>query len=213
MKITRFSILSFLSIGLIPGCSSTSRVPVDDQILKLQECGIKVNPEAKKEDLFTLTSESEMEKTPFRGVIEGLAMNLERNPFLPICNKLWLCDYERIEDGGDYKSIIERLDLMTDGALGIKNITDSVELGNRVAWVEFEWNGSKIHWDAKFEDDWMDPYIVVKFDSLLKESNAGIRIYSNHTDYGQSALFASFTKDEWARFQKISKVRLDAIEE
>lgn len=123
-----------------------------------------------------------------------------------------MCDYERIEDHGDYIEIIQRLEIMTNSALGFENINDYVDIDEGKAWVHFEYKGNTIKWNAKVDNDWMDPYVIVKYDSLLRESGSNIRIYSNHTDYGQVAFFAAFTKDEYTCFSKLSPIKLIPIE-
>jgi hypothetical protein len=67
----------------------------------------------------------------------------------------------------------------------------------------------RIHWDPRVDNDWLDPDIVVKFDELLRK-RTDLAIYSNHTDFGQSALFTCMSGPEFAGFQKLSRVKLGA---
>lgn len=188
------------------------RISIDEQLLALRTAGIVLNAGVTQQDLFAFNSKDELEKEPYKGLIEVLAIDIEREPFTPVTNKLWMCDYERIEDNGAYKDVIERLELMTGKALGLADIKDSVDIERKQAWVEFTLQGKTIRWDAKVDDDWLDPYIIVKYDSLLRDSGKGVRIYSNHSDFGQSALLAAFTDEEFKVFEKLSKVRLELIE-
>jgi len=80
---------------------------------------------------------------------------------------------------------------MTGSTLRLSEIQDYVDVEQGEAWVEFECDGRKIHWDAQVDNDWMDPYVIVRYDKLLKENRKGVRIYSNHqttASPGSSAL-------------------------
>jgi hypothetical protein len=210
-----------LAIGLM-GCADSEgndevglfsrSVSLDTQFAKLESCGIRRNAGVSDDDLQAFENTGAMEASPYAGLVEALALDIEREPYSPMANSIWMCDYERIEDHGAYKDIVERLELMTDSALQLTDVTDNVDWETETAWVQFNYKGRQIRWDAEFDNDWMDPEIVVKYDQLLKESGSGIRIYSNHTDYGQSALFAAFSKEQFDCFRRLSKIRLELIE-
>jgi hypothetical protein len=191
-----------------------NRVTIEQQVAILAEIGVTVNEGLAIDDLIAFEDRDEFELQPYVGLVEALGCEIEREPFTPKCNRLWMCDYERIEDHGDYQAVIERLEIMTDCALGLQDIKDYVDvIEDDEAWVEFTYRGRTIHWDAEVDNDWLDPFIIVKYDALLKESRSLFRIYSNHTDYGQVAFFAAFTPEQKARFDEICKIKLILIEE
>jgi hypothetical protein len=187
-----------------------SRLTVEEQLHELATCGLHISPGLSVDDLFLFHSRAQMEDEPYRHLVETLGCEIEREPFTPICPGLWMCDCERIEDTGAYVRIIERLYLLSRQRLPVTDITDRVEIEENEAWVEFGLLNAKIHWSAKVEDDWMDPSVVVKFDTLLAE-HTDLRIYSNHTDFGQAALFGCFTPDEFKKFARLSKIKLIEI--
>ena len=187
-------------------------ISLEEQLNTLRGCGLEINDGATIEDLFIFDSREKIEKEPYKGIVEALGYEIEREPFTPVCMKLWMCDYERIEDHGAYAEIMERLELMTESTLGLREITDYVDVEQVKAWIEFECDGKKIHWDAEVDNDWMDPYVIVRYDKLLKENRTGRRIYSNHTDYGQVGFFGAFTDEEFKKFSKLSKVKFNLIE-
>ena len=194
------------------GMFGNKNLSLDRQLEGLKQCGIEINNGVTSQDLLMFHSKEEMEEAPYKALIETLGYEIEREPYSPISNKLWMCDYERIEDHGAYKDVIERLELMTGNALGFEKITDYVDIEEGKAWVKFTYKGKKIHWDAEVDSDWLDPYILVKYDQLLKASGKGIRIYSNHTDYGQVAFFGAFSNADYRCFKKLSKVTLILLE-
>lgn len=184
------------------------RVALETQLEELTQCGLTLAPEAREEDLTMFETRDALEREPYRGLIEAMGFDLEREPFTPICDRLWMCDYERIEDHGAYVEILERLETMTGGALGVTRPTDHVDLDEEVAWLEFELGGQRIHWDFEFDDDWMDPKILIEYDELLAQRGSALRLYSNHRDYGQVAFIGAFRPDEKQQFDRRSKIRL-----
>lgn len=189
-----------------------STMPLDQQLQALAECGVTLSNEAKVEDLYMFHTQEEHEASPFKELIPTLGFEMERGSFAPLCHRLWMCDYERVEDHGAYADVVARLHQMSEKSLPISKITDYVDIEEGKAWVEFDLAGSPIHWDAKVDNDWLDPYIVIKFDKLLKSNGAPFRIYSNHTDFGQCAFFACLTQSEFERFQKLATFKLREIE-
>jgi hypothetical protein len=190
-----------------------NRVTIEQQVAVLADIGITVSNGVTIDDLTAFEDRDELELQPYAGLVEVLGYEIEREPFTPKCHRLWMCDYERIEYHGDYKAVLERLEIMTDCALGLRDIKDYVDIEDDRAWVEFTYRDAIIHWDAEVDNDWLDPFIIVKYDALLKENRSIVRIYSNHTDYGQTAFFAAFTPEQKAKFDAICKIKLALIEE
>lgn len=185
-----------------------SLMPLEQQLRALAECGIRLNPAVTVDDLFMFHQRKVHEAEPFKELIPTLGFEMERDPFEPICNRLWMCDYERVEDHGSYASVIARLHRMSEECLPVSCITDCVDLEAETAWVEFDLAGSRIHWDAEVDDDWLDPSVIMRFHELLRAHKAPLRIYSNHTDFGQSVFFACLTPAEFEQFQKLASFKL-----
>ena len=57
-----------------------------------------------------------------------MGIDIEREPFTPICDRLWMCDYERVEDHGAYRDVIVRLEIMTAGWLKLASPADHVDV-------------------------------------------------------------------------------------
>jgi hypothetical protein len=185
-----------------------SRVLFATQLAELAKLGIVPSADVTDEDWTSFYPIAEYEAAPYQKTIETLGCEVQRDPFTPMCPRLWMCDYERIEDHGSYRDVIDRLQLMSDGRLPISGITDYVDIEESKAWVEFDLQGQRVHWDAKIDNDWLDPSIVVKFDELLRQKT-DLVVYSNHTDFGQSALFTCMTRDEFSLFNRLSRVKFD----
>jgi hypothetical protein len=185
-----------------------SSVPLSAQLSELAKAGIFPAAGVTEDDWISFYELAEYVAAPYQNVIEVLGCPIQRKPYSPICNRMWMCDYECIEDYGDYQKILERLQVLSGGSLPVSNIADFVDIEQSKAWLEFDLEGKRVHWDAQVDNDWLDPYIIVKFDALLRDKT-DLLIYSNHTDFGQSALFACMTESEFSIFGKLSKVKLD----
>src|SRR5215510_7142520 len=98
---------------------SRKAVPLEAQLEALAAAGITVNPGVTGADLLMFGTKAELEAKPYDQLVVTLASELEREPYSPISDRLWMCDYERIEGPGDYRRVIERLELMTGRALGV----------------------------------------------------------------------------------------------
>ncbi|MBC3875832.1 hypothetical protein [Undibacterium flavidum] len=190
-----------------------SPATLEQQLSELSKCGIHLNSGVTVDDLLTLQTPEEYEAIPYKELIPVLGCDIQRKPYTPICDRLWMCDYERIDDHGTYSEVLIRLQKMSNAVLPISNISDFVDIEKGIAWLEFDLDGHHTHWDATVDNDWLDPHIIVKFDELLLTHHSQCRIYSNHSDFGQSALFACFTQVEFEQFKKLATFEISGIAE
>ena len=187
------------------------RVTIEKQLETLADLGLTLNSGVGEEQLTTFEDRSALETTPYKGLIEAMGFELEEEPYTPLCDPLWMCDYERVEDHGAYVEVLQRLERMTSGTLGLTNMRDQVDLEEEVAWLEFDHQGQRVRWEFEVDDDWLDPTILIKYDDLLESSGVQVRIYSNHTDYGQVAFLGAFSPDQKTRFDRIARVKLSRL--
>lgn len=186
-------------------------ISLEQQLIEVGHFGVKLNTGVTVDDLFIFQPREVHEAAPYKELFPVLGCDIERAPYTPICNQFWMCDYERIEDHGSYTEVIIRLQRMTSSALPITNLSDYVDVEGGIAWVEFNLAESRIHWDAQVDNDWLDPHIIVKFDELLRTYNTQLRIFSNHADFGQSALFCCFTTTDFEQIKKLVPFSLSTI--
>jgi hypothetical protein len=128
---------------------------------------------------------------------------VEKVPYPIFSADIWDCDYERIEDRDSYSSVISRLHALSGMILPISNIHDHVSFDEEKAWVEFSYEDKIIHWDAEFNDDWLDEKIIRKFNGLLHKND--LSIY--WAEGGQASLFICKTPNQFIDFQKISRIK------
>lgn len=187
-------------------------VSVPDQLAALARAGISVNTGVVESDFEMFATRVELEATPYKELVEVLGQTIEREPFTPLCDRLWMCDFERVEDHGAYREIFERLERMTGGALKASGITDHVDVEEGEAWLEFDVAGEREHWDFRVEDDWMDPELIARYAALLAKSGSRLQLYSNERDYGQVAFFGAFTPAEKSAFDALTSIKLTLVE-
>lgn len=183
-------------------------VSLDKQLERLRACGIELRPGVEEADICCFHSRQKLEAQPYTLLIESLATELEREPFSPKVDRLWMCDCERIEDHGDYRSILERLDSMHGGEALLSGIEDFVDISEKKAWVQFGYRGEVKRWDFKVHDDWVDPKVFEWFKDLLP---ADERLYENTGDYGQSVLLACFRPEQFQSFTGLKAVALKPL--
>ncbi len=188
-------------------------VTIEAQLASLAKAGLIVNSGVVEADLTTLHSRAELERKPYLGLVEVLGIDLEREPFTPICDRLWMCDFERIEDHGDYRDVLQRLERMTGRALDLSEVEDHVDVDAGEAWVEFAFRGDRTRWDLRVDNDWLDPQVLVNYDALLEACGSTVRLYANQHDYGQEAFLAAFASEEKAAFNKLTRIKLSALAE
>ena len=186
-------------------------ISIEKQLSALARAGIVVRPGVTESDLTTFHPRKELEGKPFAGLVEVLGIELEREPFEPICDRLWMCDFERIEDHGDYRRILERLERMTGGVLGLTGIEDHVDIEAGTAWLAFDQGGKRARWDFRVDDDWVDPQVFVRYDSLLESAGSVTRLHMNESDYGQVAFLGAFDPEQKAVFDELTRIPMPRL--
>lgn len=182
-------------------------VTVEAQLAALAAAGVRFSPTLDIEDLFLVDERKDIEAKPFDLILVPLASGFESDGITPTCTNLCLWDTECIEGDGSYIEIIERLQSMSDNRLPLKRVHDYVDKDDKQAWVEFELDGQKVHWDLTVDGDSVAPELYVHFDALLVE-RTDLRLRVNVGYFGQEELLACLTPAQFDEFAKLSKVSL-----
>ncbi len=148
---------------------------LEEQLQTLEECGIHRRAGITVDHIMTAWDRQEFEADPFRLAVVALGSETEEPPYERLSDHVWHLDTECIEDHGSYVAIAERMRDLAQGDLPITTITDYVDIEEGVAWLEFEIDGQKIHWDAEVQDDWVDHTILSRFAELLASRGTGRR--------------------------------------
>ena len=67
------------------------------------------------------------------------------------------------------------MSVLAGGALPVSEVRDHVDIEDGKACLSFSLNGEEIKWDARVQDDWIDPAILTEFVRLLDAQKTGLR--------------------------------------
>ena len=135
-----------------------AKVSIEQQLAELEKLGFEINAGVTRQDLLDHYPLEKIEAQPYYAIVKILGSEIQREPWTPICDSFWICDFERIENQGAYCDILKRLHAMSQMRLPITDIQDHVDLDEEErAWVEFRLSGETVHWDMVVKNDWMDP--------------------------------------------------------
>jgi hypothetical protein len=169
--------------------------PVEAQLADLAACGISLRADRTMDELLMSFSRESYETSP-TSLIVMLGSEVEAEPWgRPFSDDVWHFDTECVEDHGAYADIARRLRTLAGDALPLENIEDYVDLEEGVAWLELTLDGKTYHWDAKVDDDWVDPAILSKLAELLVDRNQGVRF--TYLDLGgQDCILGAATPEQ-----------------
>lgn len=75
-----------------------------------------------------------------------------------------------------------------------------------VARVTFTYQGQEVEWKLRVDNDWLDENVLALYDRLLQPNK--FRLYVNRRDFGQCALSAVFSEDQFRAFDKLSQHKM-----
>jgi hypothetical protein len=195
-----------LPMGFLRSLLAPNRIPLEEQLNMLAQCGIQLKPEFSVETLLESFAREKYETSRYIGTLIRMGGELEREPFTPLSNNIWHFDAECIEDEGDYVRIAERMRDLAQGELPIENIRDRVDVENGDAWLEFDLRGETVHWGARVKEDWIDPDILSNFCALLQHQN-GTRRFTYFDLKGQDSLIGCATEEELRKLRKATGLK------
>ena len=146
------------------------KVTLEDKLVKLATFGCVVNEGVGEDELFMFHDREALEAGSYKDLVETLAQSIEEEPCTPICDRLWLCDHE---GHGDYVAVVERLERLTGGALGLEEIQDHVHEDG--TWVSFVCAGEAVRWELAFDSDWMDAQVLGLYAELVASQGGALR--------------------------------------
>lgn len=138
-------------------------VPLEAQLSVLAACGIQPKPSITVDDLLYSFERETYEKEPYIPLLCILGSESERDLTTFLSDNVWHLDTECIEDHGSYAHVAYRMADLSGGALPVSDVRDYVDIEDGKAWLSFILNGEEIKWDARVQDDWIDPAILTKF--------------------------------------------------
>lgn len=190
------------------------RPTFEEQLQNLTDCGISLLPKFETEILFEEYSKEDFEREPYELLVTTLGsdVELENGEWSVLSNDISLFDTECIEDNGDYLRIAELMRNLADGDLPLQNIVDFVDVDEETAWLEFELDERKYHWDLKVDNDWVDTDIFEMFGKLLQKRNPN-KNYTYFDFGGQDFLLGCCTPEQLTKIRDITGMNITWINE
>lgn len=198
-------------MGFLKDIFAPPRIPLEEQLATLAECGIRLRPEFSAETLLEYFSRPKFEESRYAGAVITMGGESKQDPYPPLSDNVWHMDAECIEGYGDYRRVAERMRDLAQGELPIENIRDHVDLGNGDAWLEFEVRGETLHWGARVNNGWIDPEMLSKFCALLS-GQKGLRRYTILDLKGQSCVIGCATEEELLKLRKTTGLKFTWLE-
>ena len=186
-------------------------VPLEEQLERLEQLGIRLNPEATIEDLLNEMDREELESNPYSPLLIVLGCEFEKdeNVWIHISNNVWYLDTECIEDNGDYIRIVERLITLSQGELTIESLTDSVDIEANEITISFVLKGEHYTWSMEVNDDWLDINILSKFNSALDKLNSEKKFFVAVID--QTCLIGFFKESQVEELNRLIDIKFESI--
>jgi hypothetical protein len=114
-----------------------------------------------------------------------------------LSDDIWHFDAECIVEDGDYVNIANHLQRLSKGVLELSTLIDHVDLESDEAWMEFDFQGKRIHWNLKVDNDWVDADVFTRFVNLFASVPSEARF--TYGDLGGQDCLIGFATEEQRR--------------
>jgi hypothetical protein len=100
---------------------------------------------------------------------------------------------------------------LAGGELPITRVQDYVDLEEGKAWLSFHLDGKETKWEAKVEDDWIDPSILSRFVRAL-DGHGSPKRFTYLDLKGQDCILGCSTTEEFARLKEVTGLKFEWLE-
>lgn len=187
---------------------STSKLTVAEGLAALEQHGISKRPDVPLDDILFSTGGSAEDSTDYVSLLCTLGGECERGDGHLMSDDIWHFDTECIYEEGDYVSIVERLQRMSKGALALSAFVDHVDTEASEAWLEFDFQGTRIHWDLKVNDDWVDESVFTRFVRLFASAPSEARFIYGDLG-GQDCLIGFATEAQRRALSTLTGIKFE----
>lgn len=186
-------------------------IPLKTQLEKLEEVGIRINPDIDSNHLFNVFDKEEYEEDPYGSLLIALGCEVETSKDCgkPISKNIWYLDTECIEDTGDYVRVMEKIACLAHDNLPLSNIHDYIDMDKNEAWIAFNLGEETYKWNLEFNDDWLDVRIFTMVNKLLLSKDSTSQFVISVLD--QSILVAFLENYKIDDLNKISKYIFEIV--
>lgn len=160
-----------------------SNISVEEQISNLKNWGVVGDDTLDMDGLYEDWEKEELEETPYEYLLSSFAS-------LGCCQKMRTFQMGAIEPQPGYADVLNELEIMTGGVLGLTDINDNFKdifagSSEKVqtytemhrAIVNFNCKGEAVCWNLLYEMEYLDHNLFYKFNELLKSHGSDLQIY------------------------------------
>ena len=186
--------------------NEVASVSVSQALEQLAALGIRRRAGISDDDLLFSLDATMDSPADWVNLLCVLGGEVERGEFQRISDDIWHLDTECIEDNGDYVRVLERFVILAKGQLALTGLRDHVDIENGAAWLEFTFNGKKLHWDLEVNDDWLAPELYTQLQELVATRADGKFFIAGLSQdslicFGDSTMKDSLSKVSGLKFQ------------
>jgi hypothetical protein len=206
------------ALGTCPG-GKVSKVPpttvsLEEQLRALAECGISLSASVAPDLLARSVSRERYEKEPYILLLCAMGEEAETDSQAEhksfLSDNIWHFDTECIEGHGAYVAIAKRMAVLAQGDLPLEGVQDCVDVEGGEASLSFVLDGQSYKWQAKIDDDWVDPQIISHLVALLASRETERRFTYIDLD-GQDCLIGCATAEQQARLQNRTGLKVERM--
>jgi hypothetical protein len=192
-----------------PAASVTRRVPFDEQIAVLNDCGIAIDGEVAGQLLERAAKET-FEDDPYRSILMVRSEIAEESVAGFTALSFFYLDTECIETDGDYASLAQRMTSISDGTLVATALADSFDTRRGVATLSGTVNASQISWQFPLRDDYVPDKFFESCQELLKSTGTR-KCYAGLLLGGQDLLVFCMGPEQMRTLQERAGLRLEVL--
>ena len=156
--------------------TSSKTVPLDEQLARFAENGIRLRPGVTVRDVKSVLSHLKLESAGYPATLSALGAELRdgngRSSFLS--DDAWFFDAACVSVPGDYAFVVTRLAQILPVEFPARDAGDSIDIANWRASVSFELGDARLHWTQRVMNQFVDETLFVRINQLIDESNPGM---------------------------------------
>lgn len=160
-----------------PHRNAENATTVASALQQLASLGIRMRAGVSQDDLLDSLGGRLESPVDWVQLLCTLGSEDESGDFQQFSDDIWHFDSECIAGDGDYVAVVNRLVALTKGVLPITGIRDHVDIEAGEAWVEFDLDMERVHWDLEATDDYLDTQLYSRFQELALPRGEGRRFF------------------------------------
>ncbi|MBT9584441.1 hypothetical protein IV102_13950 [bacterium] len=176
---------------------------LEDALIQLARCGIRLRPEVQVADVTVSETYLPGLSLPAR-LLMRLGQPAERPPYPPLSDAVLRQDAECVCRVDTYLRMAERLRKLAGDSLPLEQIDSEVDFQAKTAWVSFLLDGQETRWELEYNEDWMDPCFFSNFSQRMVRRGASAQLLRPKLRTGQEIVLVCLSPDQKAALEELT---------